>query len=278
MHNLPSLPSVVRTLLPYENSRLLAKHPWLPDTPAQCPTCSGAKTFRWWDDVRSADRKPVDYECPCIDQYMLQRYMLNSGIVQLWTRSIWADATGVAKPAAAWIGEYNSNLDYYIGRGTGLFMHGDSGNGKTLLAALTAKRALKMGFDVYYIQFAQLIDDYTRGWRNDLDRDWFESTMQGAQLLVIDDMAKEWVKRSEMVQPLVDAVFRARVQNQLATIITTNCDPQEFQEKYGRAVTELVIEGCQHFGFSGESWRVDHLQNRQNLEAQLRLTRPLSFG
>lgn len=281
MHTLPALPAVVRTLLPHENERVEALGVSLPATPANCHTCLGRKSFLWWDKANSPGRQPVEYECPCVDQYLLQRFLLNSGLDKLWARYFWSDTAGVETSAAKFVGEYVADLQYLLGRGIGLFLCGSVGNGKSLLAALIAKRALRTGHEVYFTTFDSLLTAYTKGWRDVADQHWFETTVRNVNLLVVDDMGKEWPARDDMVQPAVDAIFRARIQSQLATIITTNFDRDAFKVKYGLAVSELVSEGGYTWQFTSPSWRdgddSPH-SKRLALERSLRLIRPFTFG
>lgn len=277
MHELPPLPAHVGVLTDEDETRLAETYS-LPSGYAHCPTCRGHKVFRFYDQmsVLPEQRKIVEYECPCYDQMVLHRYFLNHGLRELYARYWWGDAPGLDLAIHTTVRDYHVKIDRYLGAGLGLYLHGSHGNGKTLVAALLLKTALRRGVDGYWATLTDLLNLYQETWRNPEYRRWFERRVVNAELLVVDDMGREFDGRTTAASS-VDAIFRARVQGGRTTFVTTNLDEAEFNERYTRGVTSMVEESCQRLYVGGGDWRVQ--AKRRNLaEVDAEITRPFTFG
>lgn len=277
MHQLPALPDAIRVLRQDESDRLQALHPDLPKSLAQCVTCSGKKTFRWWDNYGDNEMQVVDYECPCQDQFLLYKYLLNSGLGKQAARMFLIDAEHVSPDVLAAMFEYEESAEYYVSRGIGLLLHGTHGNGKTLIASLLLKRLLADGVNGYFSTFTQMLDTYASGWRSDEHRQWFDRKVRNAPLLVVDDIGREHKGRIETSSSSLDTVFRSRVQNALPTIITTNLSLDEFERAYSSGVMSLVTESSITQLFQGEDWRPKQKLRTQE-EIKAKLSRPITIG
>jgi DNA replication protein DnaC len=278
---LPALPASVRTLTEDEIERL-RKTRTLPASPEDCPTCHGRKTFRWWEKDRGIlpqDRVAVDYVCSCVDQFLLHRYLMNSGLEMAAARHRWADLTALSPEVMAPLLEYLNDIEFFMLQGTGLFLHGMNGAGKSMFASLLAKRVLQLGsYTVRYVRFTELLDHYRSSWRDNEQREWFEGSMRNAHLLVLDDMGKEYDGVLRVAMSAVDTIIRFRTQNSMPTIVTTNLDRDDFQTRYAKSVNELVTEACRVSEFIiDSSWRAS-ARNRKEIEYAQRVTVPITFG
>lgn len=270
MHTLEPNPPCIRTLHDDELKRLLAHHPRLPMRPEDCPTCDGAGSFRWY-----AAGEVVDYTCNCIEQIDLHHWLLNAGIGANYQRLGWGDATGVDVEPMQQVADYAEKIKSYAKRGIGLVLLGEVGTGKSLLASLLLKRLIHDGHAGYFVTFQELLDLFTSTWRNDEEKRWFEQRITNAEILVIDDMSREYEGRLGVAGPLVDHVLRTRVSSQRPTIVTTNQELAALGKLYSINALSLLVGCCRVIQFAGTDFRTNHLLQRSLDEADLGLTRPV---
>lgn len=284
MLSLPPLPPGVR-LLTDEEVRRLSLISEAPPPPEQCITCLGTGTFRWWSyaDPSQATVEPyVDaFKCPCVDQWQINRYLLNANVLKAYQQLSWRDATHVDPAAAEAVMDYTEHAEAYLQAGLGLILHGSTnGTGKTLLATLLAKGLLARGVDCYFITFSDLIDRLADGWK-DLDaQQWFQRRVKNVSVLVIDDIGKEYQgkKQSGLPQSAFDSVLRHRVASALPTLLTTNLDLGGLHRDYNTAVMSLLSERCKAQEVVGTDFRKRSNDRLVDEAVRLGLTRPRVFG
>lgn len=270
----PNPPSV-RTLQTPETNRLELLYPDLPKSPRNCKTCRGAKTFRWY----SLDEPPevVTYDCNCTQQFVLHRWLLNSGVDLAYQRMSWRDATGVPKSVRVKILEYIGEADRMVPNGIGLLLLGTPGTGKTMLSTLILKDLLSQGYKGFFTTFHTLLDYFTAGWTSPELKAWFDGKVRNAGVLVIDDMGREHKGRIEIAQSTLDYVLRARVASSRPTILTSNLSLEQIGELYSRNALSLISESAITIDFVGEDYRPTQKSSRIE-EARQGLTRPLVLG
>lgn len=284
-------PRTIRTLTDRESHALDARTQMRAFTPANCITCHGAKTFRWLSDqgIVVAGHRVLDYDCRCVDQYVLLRYLLHCGIPLGYQRLGWSDLTYLSDDASSAAMDYIDHQQAYVSAGFGLVIWGDRGNGKSLLAYLLLKRLIADGVNVYATTFADMVSNFRGTWRDKEQEAWFSSTVRNAGVLFIDDLGREYTpgQAGQVQQPqrednrpgavaesMLEAVIRGRVSNAQPTIITTNFTPEQIQHGYGGHVTSLLGEKAIYVEVTGTDRRQE--MNRRELEyAKQGLTRPL---
>jgi len=261
-----SNPPSVRTLNDPEADRLRKQYPDLPPSPAQCITCRGTKKFLWWDDPASPEREAVYYLCPCKDQWILHRYLLNAGIGLAYQRLGWADVEA-EEGAILKAQNYLANAEGYVTNGLGLILYGEIGTGKTLLGALILKGLLARGVDCYFTSFGGMIELLSAGWNDDDDKQWYVRRCKNAGVLMIDDVGREHRQRrmvkgeglTEMTTALAQSTFeeviRHRVASAKPTIVTANLNLQALEMKYGGNVLSLLSERSTTYRFEGQDFR-----------------------
>lgn len=124
-----------------------------------------------------------------------------------------------------------------------LILAGESGTGKTVLAAATATALMERGasavtvgaFDFlrrsldYHTQFS--IDDYTDRFTPMLDCD----------ALVIDDLGAETMLKN-VTREYLYAVVNERWQHKKITIVTTNLPPEALMSRYGESIASRLFD------------------------------------
>lgn len=283
MLELPPLPPAVRTLTNDEREWLLTRHPDVPSSPEHCVTCKGKGSFLWWDSAARDLDKPfvkqpeiVEFKCPCLDQWILHRYLLFCGLGLSYQRMGWADVEA-EQGAVDKARNYLERLPAYIDAGCGLILYGGNGTGKTLLATLILKTALAYGYDGYFTTFSEMLDTYASAWRSEQEKAWFFRRIKNVPFLVLDDPGKEMKGRLGMPESTFDEVLRHRVAGSKPTLITTNYTMEKLQEGYGGSVMSLLHERSTTYRFTGGDWR-DNARLRLDAEVERGLTRPVVLG
>lgn len=211
------------------------------DPKQSCLTCKhetkgGVKTFR-----TRLNGEIVVFDCDCLAQWKLSRWLLNSGVDILHQRHSWDDVINVAENAQIEVMKYLENAHAFVSRGLGLTLWSkDTGSGKTLLAVLLLKALLGAGHNGYFVQFNEMLDHHVRGWRNDAQQERFVKKVRNVGVLVVDDIGRESKGRENVTQTMFDMVLRARQAACKPTFITTNYTPDEMHQGYGGNVLSLL--------------------------------------
>ena len=263
-------PPACRSLTDPEADRLRSQYSKLWSDPAKtCETClketkGGVATFR----ARVA-REIVTYDCSCIQQWRLNRWLLNSGVDKRYQRFSWDDATHVNPSAQGAVLGYAAESAAMINHGEGMTLWGKGkGTGKTLLGSLLLKDLMSRGRDGHFTQFNEMLDSFTAGWRSEKERAWFIRRVRNVEVLVIDDMGRESKGRENITEAMFDSVIRARVASCKPTIITTNYSPEQMHQGYGGNVLSLLTEVNENIEVPGADYRpiikVQRAQDRRD--------------
>lgn len=210
-----------RTLSDVESARLNKTYgnTWDPKT---CLTCGKKGEFR----TRLADDSIVTCACTCIEQRLLHRLLLGAGIGETYQRYSWNHLKTVPQDVLDVVLEYLESLENLVRAGVGMILWSErTGTGKTLLATLILKEVIAQGHDAYFTSFRDMLDQHTAAWSDSGTRAWFVRRIQNAGYLFIDDLGKENVGRSSIVDELLDGVIRHRIAHNRPTGITTNLKP-----------------------------------------------------
>lgn len=281
---LPGNPPGIRLLTEEETSRLQEVHP--PSSmplPENCITCRGKQTFRWWsyaaegwnpDDGASIE----EFECPCIEQYILHRYLLHSNVGLLYQRLSWHDVVAEADKVAV-VKEWLADADAYIQAGVGIILRGDPGTGKTLVGTLALKALIGRAHDCYFTTFNEMLDFYSSTWRDNAEKKWFNRRVKNATVVMIDDPGKESGERRGSGMPIaaMDEVIRHRIAGSQPFIIATNDSKEQFEFRYGEYIASLLTERCASIKLLGADFRPS-ARDRVLDEVRQKITRPLVLG
>lgn len=275
MEQLPPLPPGVRSLTDPESSRLRQQNTDLWINPQKsCLTCSKQGSFK----ARSGSQI-VDVECRCVDQWKLHRWLLNAGVGLRYQRISWVDAVGVPANVQMAVLEYVDQAEANIATGTGLTLWSpDKGTGKSMLATLLIKALLAKGNDCFFIQFNEMLNFFSDGWRDKDEREWFTRKVRNAGVLGVDDMGREYKGRAEVAEAMFDTVIRARVASARPTIITTNYTPEQMLAGYGGNILSLLSEVNTEIHVPGQDFRPRARERLMRDRADGILTYPITVG
>lgn len=246
-------------------ARLYVAHPKVKPSPEiYCPTCGKTGSY-FWDGQ--------NHECDCELQLQLHKHYLSAGIGVLYQRLSWRDYEG-DPDVNEMVQRYLANHAKYIERGTGMLFMGDVGRGKTLAATLLLKDLIQLGYRCYSVTFASMVEMFTAGWRDKEEQQHFQRKIRMSDVLLLDDLGREFRNRSKLSETTFDDVLRSRTQAGRPTLITTNMDQAELLEGYGAGALSLLSENSLAHTFRGTDYR-PQANNRVLDEVDAGITRPI---
>jgi DNA replication protein DnaC len=152
---------------------------------------------------------------------------------------------------------YLTRIGEMITNGVGLYVWGDFGTGKSgfcseiLKATIAAK---KTGFFIFFPQLCDVLSNF-----DEVEpevRDGVRSRVLGADLVVLDDVGREYRKDgSNWIPAQFDALFRQRLMSKRATILTSNFTFERTEKMYGSSVLSAFRGQLVEIAYSGEDFR-----------------------
>ena len=145
------------------------------------------------------------------------------------------------------IQRYLKKLDEAVSKGIGIYFCGTQGTGKTLVACVILKEAIKRGYRVYFTMLTEVLEKYCDG-RYDRDaRKEFAQNILEADILVVDDIDKGYISdKSTFIDTAYDYVFRTRANKNLPVIITSNMTQDAFANQknlvFGKSLLSIFDE------------------------------------
>jgi DNA replication protein DnaC len=131
-----------------------------------------------------------------------------------------------------------------IRHGRGLWFMGDVGTGKTTLAMLVSKEALKRGFSVAIYSVPRLLaairDSYDAS-HGERSYTAFFDQLVSVDLLHLDDLGAE--KQTEWVLEQLYSLVNERYEEERSIVVTTNLiDTAELEQQIGRRTVSRLTE------------------------------------
>ena len=157
---------------------------------------------------------------------------------------------------------YKPKVEKYLGsilemldQGIGLYLWStENGTGKTSIASLIAKEALRYGKTVFFEESSRL-----KGML--INKEQFEegtsieARMMMVDVLILDDIGKEYRTSSGYVENVIETLVRARVQKVKTTIMTGNVHPKDMQKIYSEDFSALLKESVVPVNVTGHDFR-----------------------
>jgi len=160
------------------------------------------------------------------------------------------------KAAVGRVEAYIDELDDRLAGGSGLWLFGDTGTGKTTLAMLVSKAALERGRSVAIYSLPKLLARIRRTYEAEPGGDSYLSFFErltSVDLLHIDDLGAE--KRSDWVLEQLYALINERYETERSIMITTNLPHDQLEEQIGARTISRLAQVCEEVPLFGADRR-----------------------
>jgi DNA replication protein DnaC len=156
---------------------------------------------------------------------------------------------------------YVRRLDDRLAEGRGLWLFGGVGTGKTTLAMLVSKSALKAGHSVAIYSMPRLLAEIRNTFDANADNSYAQlfAKLTAVDLLQLDDVGAE--QQTEWVLEQLYAIVNERYEDGKALMITTNLTVDELRKQIGERTVSRLIEMCDVFPLFGRDRRADPFES-----------------
>ncbi len=140
---------------------------------------------------------------------------------------------------------FSDEIDARLEQGSGLWLQGGTGTGKTTLAMLVSKAALDAGRTAAIYSLPQLLARIRRTFDGEAGQDsysTFFNRLVSVDLLHLDDLGAE--NRTEWVLEQLYSIIDRRYSDQRSIVVTTNLEEPELYEQLGERIVSRLTEIC----------------------------------
>jgi DNA replication protein DnaC len=137
---------------------------------------------------------------------------------------------------------YVRDLPEMLSRGRGLWLEGEVGTGKTMLAMLVSKQAIELGHTVAIYSLPRLLSVMRQSIEEADGSLGFLDRLCSVDLLQIDDLGAE--SQTEWVLEQLYSVINSRYEDERSLVVTTNLNHDELREQIGERTVSRIVEMC----------------------------------
>jgi DNA replication protein DnaC len=220
----------------------------------ECPfeLCDGSG-FLYDADTNTA------YDCRCRPQRVaLAKARSLSAVIPRRYRDVSFDRPPVIDiDRAAVLGTrgFVDDIGRQLDAGRGLWFMGPVGTGKTTLAMLVAKAALRAGRSVAIYSLPRLLNEIRDTHRAERSHVDLLDRLTAVDLLHIDDVGAE--RTTDWVLEELYSIVNARYEDQRSMVITTNIqEPDELCQQITERTVSRLTEMCQQLPVQGDDRRM----------------------
>jgi DNA replication protein DnaC len=205
------------------------------------------------------------YDCRCRLQLIAaRRARALSGVIPKRYRDVSFDrppVTEIDRKVVAATRDFTDHIDRHLDAGRGLWFMGPVGTGKTTLAMLVSKAALKVGRSVAIYSLPRLLNeirDTHRAERIHPERSHVDllDRLTAVDLLHVDDVGAE--RTTDWVLEELYSIVNARYEDQRSMVITTNIlDREALCEQITERTVSRLTEMCEELPLLGHDHRMD---------------------
>lgn len=204
-----------------------------------CPICldKGSKDGRWCGcfmrEVYAAASRELNEQSPMklsrFEDFSLNYY--SDTIIPQYKQS----SCKIMTENYNFCKEYAEKFD---GTGSGIFMTGATGLGKTHLSLAIANRVIERGYSAIYGSVPELLRMLNNEQFGRSDKDTM-SLLTGCELLILDDLGAE--NTTEYSLSLLYEIINARVNRSIPMIVSTNFNTKELKAQYNDRICSRLL-------------------------------------
>ena len=156
---------------------------------------------------------------------------------------------------------YVEKWDKLYRENVGLLFYGNTGNGKTFIAACIANALIDRKVPVLMTSFSKIINQITGVYAE--DRIEYLNSINRYDLLILDDLGTE--RDSKYSMELVYEVVDSRYKAGKPMIVTTNLTMAEMKDPMNiehKRIYSRILEMCMQIHFEGEDRRKDRAKDK----------------
>lgn len=146
----------------------------------------------------------------------------------------------------------------------GILIYGETGLGKTFLSNCIAKALLDSGHTVLYLSsiylFENVLSEIIMNHHNDDGKRMLYDYIYSCDLLIIDDLGTELT--NSFVQSQLFEIINTRNNKSLSTLISTNLNIRQLQERYTERVMSRIVADYMVFNLYGDNIRYTKRKQR----------------
>jgi DNA replication protein DnaC len=164
--------------------------------------------------------------------------------------------TEIDPPVVAATRRFSDSIDERLDAGRGLWFMGPVGTGKTTLAMLVSKAALKAGRSVAIYSLPRLLNEIRDTHRAERSHVDLLDRLTAVDLLHVDDVGAE--RTTDWVLEELYSIVNARYEDQRSMVITTNIgDREALCEQITERTVSRLTEMCDELPLVGHDRRLD---------------------
>lgn len=154
---------------------------------------------------------------------------------------------------------YVRTIDDQLAAGKGIWFTGDTGTGKTTLAMLVSREALRAGHTVAIYSVPRLLAEIRNTFDASSDSSYAQlfEKLTRVDLLHLDDLGAE--QQTEWVLEQLYAIVNERYEDGKALAVTTNLDESALKAQIGERTVSRLVEICgDPLPLFGADRRIEH--------------------
>ena len=197
-----------------------------------------------------------------LERQRIARLFVSARIPRAYEGDTFADYTVTdgnrkAVEAARWM----------LAGGSGVFLYGTKGTGKTKLAAIIANERARAGSPVLFASVPDLMADIRASFADGKTAETVQA-VKNTPFLVLDDLGAE--KMTEWVGEQLFCIVNHRYNERLQTVVTSNYNPTQIirrmatvdrggnviDDMQGQRIMSRIYEMCERVEIKGADWRM----------------------
>jgi DNA replication protein DnaC len=159
------------------------------------------------------------------------------------------------RPVVGAVRSFVSRIDEHLDAGRGLWFVGPVGTGKTTLAMLVSKAALKAGRSVAIYSLPRLLNEIRDTHRSERSHVDLLDRLTAVDLLHVDDVGAE--RTTDWVLEELYSIVNARYEDERSMVITTNLDYDDLSAQVTARTASRLAEMCDQLPLDGADRRVE---------------------